>query len=148
MICILVNISTFVGQISMRRWYLIDAKEKKIGKIATIACNLLRGKDKVEFEAYKDGGDSVVIINSDLLAIHPKKSIGKEYFRHSGYPGGLKKETLGEVMQKDSRKVLHRAIYGMLPTNRLRSSWMKRLKIYKDENHKHKAQKLEKVEGV
>jgi large subunit ribosomal protein L13 len=128
-----------------KKWFLIDAKEKKIGKVATKSANLLRGKSKPEFEAYKDCGDNVVIINSDLLAIHPKKAIGKEYFRHSGYPGGLKRETLGEVMQKDSRKVLHRAIYGMLPSNRLRKFWMKRLKIYKDEHHRHKAQKLEKV---
>jgi large subunit ribosomal protein L13 len=128
-----------------KKWYLIDAKEKKIGKVATVASNLLRGKNKVGFETYKDSGDNVVIINSDLLMVHPQKAIGKEYFRHSGYPGGLKRETLGEVMKKDSRKVLHRAIYGMLPSNRLRKFWMKRLRIYKDENHKHKAQKLEKV---
>jgi len=129
----------------MRKWYLIDAKEKKLGRLATKVANLLRGKNKAEFEYHKDVGDFVVVINTDQLDINPKRAEKKVFYRHSGYPGGLKSQTLKERVEKDSTEVFRKTVYGMLPANRLRKNWLKRLKIYKNANHKHKAQNPEKV---
>ena len=128
-----------------RKWYLINVKGKSLGRLATKVANLLRGKEKPQFEYHKDVGDFVVVINTDELDINLKRAEKKIYYRHSGYPGALKSETLQERIKKDSTKVFRKTVFGMLPKNRLRKNWIKRLKIYKDANHKHKAQKLEKV---
>ena len=127
-----------------RKWYLINAEDKNLGRTATTVANILRGKEKPEFEYNKDVGDFVVVINTNDLDINLKRAEKKIFYRHTGYPGALKSETLAEKMKKDSTKVFRGAVFGMLPTNRLRKNWIKRLKIYKDENHKHRAQKLEK----
>lgn len=128
-----------------RKWYLIDAKGQSLGRLATRVANLLRGKEKPEFEYYKDVGDFVVVINTCELDVNLKRAEKKVFYRHSGYPGGLKSQTLKERMEKDSTEVFKKTVYGMLPGNRLRKNWIKRLKVYKDANHKHGAQNLEVV---
>jgi large subunit ribosomal protein L13 len=111
--------------------HTLDAENKILGRIAVEAAVLLRGKNKPEFQRYLDQGDSVVIINIDKMKVSGKKMKDKIYQRHSGWPGGLKSETLEEVFKRDSRVALKRAIYGMLPKNKLRDKMIKRLELYK-----------------
>src|SRR4030042_2829742 len=119
----------------MRKWYLVDAKGKSLGRLATKVATILRGKNKPEFEYHKDIGDFVVVINTDELDVNPKRAEKKVFYRHSGYPGGLKSQTLKERMGKDSTKVFKKTVYGMLPSNRFRKNWIIRLKIYKNTNN-------------
>ena len=105
--------------------------------MATEIARILRGKNKVDFTPHIDGGDFVVVINSDNIKISCGKGNKKIYYRFSGYPGGITAMKLKDQMIKDSRKVIHDAVYGMLCKNKLRDKMMKRLLIYTDENHKH-----------
>lgn len=111
--------------------YKIDAKNKILGKIAVEAANILRGKGKSQYVPYQDCGDPVEIINTDRVKVTGKKLKQKIYWRHSGYPGGIKARTLEEQMARDSRQVLQRAVYGMLPKNKLRDKVIRKLKLYK-----------------
>jgi large subunit ribosomal protein L13 len=121
-----------------RKYHFFDAKEATIGRLATQVATILRGKNKVDFTPHIDGGDFVVIINSDQIGATGAKAEGKIYYRYSGYPGGITATKLKDQIKKDSRKVLHHAVYSMLPKNKLRDKMIKRLLIYRDENHKHK----------
>jgi len=123
-----------------RKWYLIDASETTLGRISTEIAQLLTGKKKPMYTAHIDCGDYVVVINADKLQVTGKKLDDKKYYRHSGYPGGIKEASLKEVMTKDSAKVIEKSVKGMLPVNKLRDERLKRLKIYKDDQHKHQAQ--------
>ncbi|HAI74533.1 MAG TPA: 50S ribosomal protein L13 [Candidatus Moranbacteria bacterium] len=120
-----------------RKYYLFDANDKTPGRMATEIARILRGKNKVDFTPHIDGGDFVVVINSDNIKISCGKGNKKIYYRFSGYPGGITAMKLKDQMIKDSRKVIHDAVYGMLCKNKLRDKMMKRLLIYTDENHKH-----------
>lgn len=120
------------------KYYLINADGKILGRLATEAAQILRGKRKVDFSPRIDNGDAVVIINSNNISVTGNKMKSKIYHRFSGYPGGITSTTLEEQMNKDSRKVIREAIYGMLPKNKLRKLMLKRLSIYKDEKHSHK----------
>ena len=112
----------------------LDAKKQVLGKLATEAANLLRGKNKPNFKPNSlENGEEVLVINSDKLKVTGDKMKKKIYYRHTGYPGGLKEKRLEEIMEEDSRKVIWQAIYGMLPKNKLRDKAIKRLKIYKGE---------------
>ncbi len=113
------------------RHHLVDAKGKVLGRLATEVATLLRGKHKVDFTPNFDMGDSVTIVNAQDIKITGDKKKKKIYFRHSGYPGGLKSETLGKLFERNPCEVVKRAIYGMLPDNKLRRKQLKRLKIYK-----------------
>ncbi|MBU2595238.1 50S ribosomal protein L13 [Patescibacteria group bacterium] len=124
-----------------RNWYLIDAKDKILGRVATQAAIIIRGKHKKDYTANFDMGDFVVIINAKFTALSGKKLEQKKYFRHSGYPGGLKSESLKNLIKTKPTEPLNRAIIGMIPENRLKTNQIKRIKIYADENHKH-TQKL------
>jgi large subunit ribosomal protein L13 len=128
-----------------RKWYLLDAKEVPLGRLATVAAGLLIGKGKPTVTAHIDGGDYVVIINSDALVVSGDKTKKKTYYRHSGYPGGLHKRTLDEQLQRDSTTVVTRAIRGMLPVNKLRPGRLARLKVYRDEQHQHQPQQPQHV---
>lgn len=135
-----------------RAWYVIDAAELPLGRLATRVAELLTGKGKPMFTHHIDVGDNVIIINSDKLVMTGKKGEDKTYYRHSGYPGGLTETSLKHELQKDSTKVIHQAVRGMLPVNKLRDNRLNRLKIYKDAEHNHHAQKpvelkLAKKEG-
>lgn len=124
----------------VRVWYLLDARSAPLGRISTAAARLLLGKDKTNFSNHIDVGDYVVIINADKLIVTGNKLVGKQYFRHSGYPGGLRKQTLEEAMAKNSTEVITKAIRGMLPVNKLRPNRLARLKVYSNDQHQHQAQ--------
>lgn len=122
----------------MRKYHLFDAKEKVLGRLATCMADVLSGRNKVDFTPHIDGGDFVVVVNSDFLKVTGNKEEKKLYHNFSGYPGGIKTLALKEKMEKDSRKVIREAVYGMLPKNKLRDKMIKRLLIFKDEKHNNK----------
>lgn len=124
-----------------REWYVLDASQAPLGRLATQAAQLLTGKGKPQFTHHIDTGDYVIIINADKLVVTGDKETKKVYYRHSGYPGGLKEATLREVMDKDSTLAIKHAIRGMLPVNKLRDERLARLKVYAGAEHQHEAQK-------
>ncbi len=113
--------------------HTLDAKDKVLGRLAAEVANLLRGKSKPDFVHYLDKGDEVIVKNTDQIKITGQKLKKKIYYRHSGYPGGLKEIRLEEALKKDSREVLRSAVYGMLPKNKLRDKFIKKLELYKGE---------------
>ena len=116
-------------------WHLVDAKDQILGRIATDIAMKLMGKDKVEYAPNLPTGDYVVVINTDGVKLTGNKSVQKEYFKHSGYPGGEKMIKFEEMMEKDSSEVIVNAVKGMLPKNKLRDVMMKRLKVFTNEKH-------------
>ena len=129
-----------------RRWILIDASEAPLGRIATQIATYLTGKYKPSFTPHIDGGDYVVVINAEKTVVTGDKETGKVYYRHSGFPGGIKDATLKEVREKFPERILENAVKGMLPKNKLVDARMQRLKIYAGSEHAHTAQTPEKVE--
>lgn len=127
----------------IQKWYLIDAKDCVLGRLAPIIANKLRGKDKPIFSPHVDCGDFVVVINADKIKLTGAKLDQKMYYRHSGYPGGLKSETAKELLKRKPTQVLELAVSGMLPKNGLRKVFMKKLKLYSTETHPHEAQQPE-----
>lgn len=125
----------------VRAWHVLDAAEVPLGRLATQAAKLLTGKDKPQFTHHIDTGDYVIVINSDKLVVTGNKETGKMYYRHSGYPGGLKEASLQDLREKDSTKIIIKAIRGMLPVNKLRAGRLERLKVYSGSEHQHEAQK-------
>jgi len=123
---------------SERSWHLFDASEESFGRMASKIAVLLRGKHKTDFTPHIDGGDCVVVTNSDNLKYTGNKGEGKIYYKCSGYMGGLKEINLKDKIKKDSREVIKIAVYGMLPKNKLKEEMIKRLKVYKDENYLEK----------
>lgn len=121
-----------------RKYHLFDAQGKVLGRMATDIAKILSGRTKVDFTPHIDGGDFVVVINSDKIEVTGNKLLGKIYHRFSGYPGGISSIALRDLLKKDSTKVIQNAVYGMLPKNKLRNEMMKRLLVYKDAEHKHK----------
>jgi large subunit ribosomal protein L13 len=119
----------------VRSYFLFDCKAANLGRIGTKAAFILQGKHKVDFRPNFDGGDFAVVINASSLKTSANKSLSKVYYSFSGYPGGIKAKKLGEYLEKEPDKIISWAIYGMLPKNKLRSKRMKRLLIFKDENH-------------
>jgi large subunit ribosomal protein L13 len=129
-----------------RKWYVLDAKNVPLGRVSTVAASLLIGKGKPTITPHMDGGDFVIIVNAANVGITGAKLEKKNYYRHSGFPGGIYKRTLGEAMEKDPSNVLRHSIRGMLPVNKLRDGRLQRLKIYNDDQHNHSAQKPEAYE--
>ncbi|HTE21995.1 MAG TPA: 50S ribosomal protein L13 [Candidatus Limnocylindria bacterium] len=127
-----------------RKWYVLDASELPVGRLATVAATLLTGKGKPMFTKHIDCGDFVIVVNTDKLVVTGKKMEDKIYYTHSGFPGGLTEMKLRHQMDKNSTKVIEHAIRGMLPVNKLRDGRLARLKIYKGAEHNHEAQKPEK----
>jgi large subunit ribosomal protein L13 len=123
-----------------REWYVVDAAEAPLGRVATRVATLLTGKGKPQFTKHIDTGDYVIVVNAAQLNVTGGKEDKKVYYRHSNYPGGLKEITLRKQMEKDPTEVLLHAIRGMLPVNKLRDARLARLKIYADADHKHEAQ--------
>lgn len=124
-----------------RVWYELDASKAPLGRIASAAASLLLGKGKPNITAHMDGGDYVIIVNSDSLVVTGDKRQSKEYFRHSGFPGGLYRRNLDDIIKRDSRQAIIKAVYGMLPDNKLRDGRMARLKVYTGSEHGQAAQK-------
>ncbi|RMD91643.1 MAG: 50S ribosomal protein L13 [Calditrichaeota bacterium] len=129
-----------------RKWYVVDAKDKVLGRLASQVATILRGKHKPIYAPHMDVGDHVIIINADKIRVTGKKSQTKRYFRHSGYPGGVRFDTFAELIQRHPERILEKAVWGMLPHNKLGRKMFKKLKVYAGENHPHQAQKPEKLE--
>ena len=127
------------GEIT-REWYLVDADGQTLGRLATRLADLLRGKGKPQFTPHVDTGDFVVVVNAEKVAVTGKKLDEKVYYRHSGYPGGLKQRTLRAQLERRPTEVLRKAVKGMLPRNRLARQQITKLKIYAGPAHPHEAQ--------
>jgi large subunit ribosomal protein L13 len=123
-----------------RRWWVIDAADKTLGKVATQAANLLMGKHKPIYAPYIDTGDCVVVVNAAKVKVTGKKAEQKIYYRYSGYPGGLKSPSFKEVFSKEPARVIELAVKGMLPHNRLGRAMFRKLKVYPSNEHPHQAQ--------
>jgi large subunit ribosomal protein L13 len=123
-----------------REWFVIDANDQILGQVATDIAQKLIGKHKPTFTPHVDGGDYVVVINAAQVAVTRSKESSKLYYSHSHQPGGLKTKTLGELRTEQPEEIIRRAVYNMLPKNKLRSLRMNRLKIYASSEHKHAAQ--------
>ncbi len=129
-----------------RDWYVIDAQGLTLGRLATRTASILRGKHKPLFTPHVDCGDYVIIINAEKVHVTGQKMSQKKYYRHSGYPGGLKEISLRDQLQKFPERVLESAVRGMLPKNRLGRQMFKKLKIYPGPNHPHQAQQPKPME--
>jgi large subunit ribosomal protein L13 len=121
-----------------RRWHLIDAEGKVLGRLASRIAPLLMGKKKIGYLPYLDGGDHVVVINAAKVKVTGRKETDKVYYRHSGYPGGLKEETLEELRKRRPEEIIRRAVKGMLPKNKLLRGRLKRLHIFAGSEHDYK----------
>ena len=126
-----------------RKWYVVDAEGKTLGRMATEIATILRGKHKATFTPHVDGGDFVVVVNADKVVLTGKKLDQKMYRYHTGYVGGLKEITYREMMAKKPEEVVAHAVSGMLPKNKLRSRMMTRLRVFAGPNHDHAAQNPE-----
>ena len=129
-----------------RDWYVVDAEGKTLGRLATQIADQLRGKRKPDFTPHCDTGDFVVVVNAEKIAVTGKKLEQKTYYRHSGYPGGLRSRTLGEQLDRRPEEVIRKAVKGMLPRNRLGRAQLGKLKIYAGPDHPHQAQKPKPLE--
>jgi len=126
-----------------KHWYVIDAKDQVLGRLASKIAHVIRGKHKAVFTPNMDNGDFVIVVNADKVKLTGKRELQKTYIRHSGYPGGQKVTTFQEVMQKNPEFAIIHAVKGMLPKNRLGRKIIRHLKVYAGENHPHSAQKPE-----
>lgn len=129
-----------------RKWHVIDAEDVVLGRLAVQTATLLRGKHKPTFAPHVDNGDFVIIVNAEKVALSGNKREDKLAFRHSGYPGGLKQVAYGDLLDKDPRKAIEKAVWGMLPKNRLGRALMKKLKVYAGPEHPHSAQQPQTFE--
>jgi large subunit ribosomal protein L13 len=139
---------TFVAtpETRQRDWYVVDADGKTLGRLATQIADTLRGKRKPEYTPHVDTGDFVVVVNADKVRVTGDKRNAKLYHRHSGYPGGLRTRTLGEMLERRPEEVIRLAVRGMLPRNRLARQQLRKLKVYAGPDHPHAAQKPAELE--
>jgi large subunit ribosomal protein L13 len=129
-----------------REWYLVDAEGKTLGRLATQIADTLRGKQKPQFTPHVDTGDFVIVVNAEKIQVTGNKLDQKRYYRHSGYPGGLRSRTLREQLERRPTEVLRVAVKGMLPKNRLARQQITKLKIYAGPEHPHEAQNPKTLE--
>ena len=147
--------TTFEGiDASERNWHVVDASGLPIGRLASEIAQILRGKHKPQYVPHLDVGDHVVVVNASEIAITSKKPEQKMYHSHSGFPGGIKSESFNSLRQRKPERIIERAVWGMLPKNRLGRSILKKLHIYANDQHPHESQKpqelifnIKKVEG-
>jgi large subunit ribosomal protein L13 len=130
-----------------REWYLVDAEGKTLGRLATQIADTLRGKRKPQYTPHVDTGDFVVVVNAEKIQVSGNKLDQKRYYRHSGYPGGLRSRTLREQLERRPTEVLRVAVKGMLPKNRLARQQLTKLKIYAGPEHPHEAQNPRPLES-
>lgn len=128
-----------------KKWFLVDAQDQVLGRLATKVARIIRGKNKAIFTPNSDTGDFVVVINAEKVKFTGKRQTLKTYSHHSGYPGGLKTKSVQEMMLKKPEFVVQNAVHGMLPKNRLGKKLIKKLKVYSGNEHPHKAQKPETI---
>ena len=129
-----------------RNWYVVDATDQILGRLASQIATILRGKHKPQFTPHVDCGDFVIVINAEKIRVTGKKLEQKKYYRHSGYPGGLKETKLRDMLQKYPERVISEAVRRMLPKNSLGRHTLKKLKVYAGPDHPHEAQKPEPLE--
>jgi large subunit ribosomal protein L13 len=139
---------TYVATPSIRErdWLLVDAEGKTLGRLATQIADALRGKRKPEYTPHIDTGDFVVVVNAEKIRVTGNKLAAKQYYRHSGYPGGLRTRTLQEMLDRRPEEVIRLAVKGMLPRNRLGRQQLRKLKIYAGPDHPHQAQQPKPLE--
>lgn len=138
----MVFVKTFTPKESdiVRAWHVIDAEEAVLGRLATEVANLLRGKHKVIWVPHQDTGDHVIVINAAKLDISARKAVEKQYYRHSGYPGGLKQASLQRMLERHPDRIIKLAVRGMLPKGPLGRSMLRKLRVYAGPTHPHVAQ--------
>ncbi len=130
-----------------KKWYLVDAQDLVLGRLAVILANMLRGKHKPSFTPHVDCGDNVVVINAEKIALTGKKLSDKIYYRHTGYPGGIKSRSAGQILEgKKPEEVIVKAVQRMLPRNKLARTQIGNLKVYAGEEHPHVAQQPESLD--
>ena len=129
------------GREISRDWFVVDATDKVLGRLATEIARILRGKHKPEFAPFIDMGDHVVVINAEKVRVTGKKSEQKRYYRHTGYPGGIRVEEYKQVLEKHPERIVQKAVRGMLPHNTLGRQMFKKLRVYACPEHRHQAQK-------
>ena len=123
-----------------RNWFVVDATDRVLGRVATKIADKIRGKDKPTFTPHTDGGDYVIVINAEKVKVTGSKFNNKIYYRHSLYPGGLKSQTFKELNEKNPERIIEEAVKGMLPKNKLGKSIIKKLKVFQGPNHDHESQ--------
>ncbi|WP_128896405.1 50S ribosomal protein L13 [Longirhabdus pacifica] len=129
-----------------RKWYVVDAAGKTLGRLASEVAAIIRGKHKPQFTPHVDGGDFVIVLNASQIELTGKKLTDKKYYRHSQHPGGLKVTTAGDMLEKKPERMIELAVHGMLPKTRLGSRMKLRVKVYAGSEHPHEAQKPEVLE--
>ena len=129
-----------------RQWYVVDAEAKTLGRLATQIADVLRGKGKPAYTPHVDTGDFVIVVNAEKIHVTGQKLDQKIYYRHSGYPGGLRERTLREQLARRPEEVLRKAVKGMLPKNKLASAQLRKLKVYAGPAHPHAAQSPEPLQ--
>tara|TARA_Y100001970_G_C14056822_1_gene762028 strand:- start:281 stop:724 length:444 start_codon:yes stop_codon:yes gene_type:complete len=132
----------FYDGTSPRNWWIIDATGKTLGRMATKISHILRGKHKTIFSSHVDTGDYVIVINAEKVEVSGKKEIEKMYYRHTGYPGGIKSTKFNELLEKHPSRIIVGAVKGMMPKNALNRRSLLRLKVYKGNVHPHQSQQL------
>lgn len=126
-----------------RQWYILDAADKPLGRVAALAAQILRGKHKPTYTPHLDTGDYVIVVNANKIRLTGRKPLQKEWVRYSGYPGGLKRTKYADLLAQRPEFVVEKAVKGMLPHNRLGRAMIKKLKVYRGPDHPHAAQKPE-----
>lgn len=137
---------TYLPKESDRQWYIIDAADQRLGRLAVEIARILRGKNKPTYTPHLDTGDFVVVINAEKVAVTGKKSTQKLYRRHSGRPGGMKEETFDKLIKRVPERIIEHAVKGMLPKNTLGRQLFTKLKVYSGANHPHEAQQPQVLE--
>ena len=130
-----------------QKWHLIDAENKTLGRLSSRVSTILMGKNKSQYTPNNDLGDFVVIINAEKIKLTGNKEYQKKYFRHSGYPGGLKSTSVQELREDEPEQIIFKAVKGMLPKNKLANKMISKLKVYKGSNHPHVGQKPQLLES-
>ena len=129
-----------------KKWLLLDAKDETLGRLSSKIASILMGKNKAQYTPHNDLGDYVVVVNAEKIKVTGNKDIQKKYYKHTGYPGGLKSSTFSEIIEKNPENVILKAVKGMLPKNKLSNSMISKLKVYEGDNHPHAGQNPIKIE--
>ena len=129
-----------------KKWLLLDARDETLGRLSSKIASILMGKNKAQYTPHNDLGDYVVVVNAEKIRVTGNKDTQKKYYKHTGYPGGLKSSTFSEIIEKNPENVILKAVKGMLPKNKLSSSMISKLKVYEGDNHPHAGQNPIKIE--
>ena len=129
-----------------KKWLLLDARDETLGRLSSKIASILMGKNKAQYTPHNDLGDYVVVVNAEKIRVTGNKDIQKKYYKHTGYPGGLKSSTFSEIIEKDPENLILKAVRGMLPKNKLSSSMISKLKVYEGDDHPHAGQNPIKIE--